>query len=47
MKRKIFTILLLSTVIVNFYTPTISEAMETLPRITNIQINDFDGKFSH
>ena len=47
MKRKIFTILLLSTLIVNFYTPTSSEAMETLPRITNVQINDFNGKISY
>jgi len=47
MKRKIFAILLLSTLIVNFYTPTSTEAIEALPRITNVQINDFNVKFSY
>jgi len=40
MKKKIFVILLLTTLVVNFYTPTRSEA-DIVPRITNSQVQNF------
>jgi hypothetical protein len=40
MKKKIFAILLLTILVVNFYTPTSAEA-DVLPRITNSLLQNF------
>ncbi len=40
MKKKIFAILVLVTLVVNFYTPTSSQA-DIPPKITNNQIQNF------
>lgn len=41
MKKKIFVILLLTTLVANFYTSASLEAIETKPEITNVKSNNF------
>ena len=41
MKKKIFVILLLTTLVANFYTSTSLEAIEARPEITNVKLNNF------
>ncbi|MDX1700583.1 MAG: hypothetical protein R3250_08205 [Melioribacteraceae bacterium] len=40
MKKKIFVILFLSFLVVNFYTTTSLEALDTIPKITNVQLQN-------